>query len=124
MTRALLIVDHGSRVPEAHQHLEWIARCVHERSPELRVYVAHMELAAPSIDEALRACVRDGAREVIVHPLFLVPGRHAKEDIPTLVQRAAEAHPEVEVRVTAPVGSLPEIAELILRTLGEESTGL
>ena len=42
---ALLLVDHGSRRPEAHRHLEWTAEQVRQRRPGLRVHVAHLELA-------------------------------------------------------------------------------
>ena len=38
--------------------------------------------------------MRDGAEEVLVHPLFLVPGRHLTRDIPALVR-------QVEARVRA-----------------------
>ncbi len=115
--RALLIVDHGSRRTEAHEHLEWIAEQIRERDPAQHVYVAHMELAEPSIHDAIDACVRDGAREICVHPLFLVPGRHLSEDIPRLVESAASRHTGLDVRITEPLGSVPDIAGLILQTV-------
>ena len=115
--RALVIVDHGSRRPEAHHHLERLAARVRERAPELRVRVAHMELASPSVAEAIEASVAKGARSITVHPLFLAPGQHLVEDIPELVRRAAERHPEVEIRLTPALGSLPALADLILSTL-------
>lgn len=116
--RALLIVDHGSRRPEAHQHLEGIAARVREIQPELLVYAAHMELAEPSIHDAIDRAVADGATDIWVHPLFLVPGRHLAEDIPRLVESAATRHGGVQVRVTDALGSLPDIASLILQTVG------
>jgi sirohydrochlorin ferrochelatase len=117
VARALVIVDHGSRRPEAHHHLDWIAEQVRQRAPELRVYVAHMELAEPSVESAIETSARDGATEIIVHPLFLVPGRHMVEDIPQLVRRAAARHPELEIRISEALGSVPELADLILQTL-------
>ncbi len=117
MSKALIIVDHGSRRPEAHAHLLWIAEQVRQRAPDLRVYVAHMELADPSIDAAIDSCVEDGASEVQVHPLFLVPGRHLTQDIPALIQRGSERHPGVRIRMTDSLGSIPDLADLILRTL-------
>ena len=119
MKRALVIVDHGSRADAAHAHLEAIAARVRERAPEWIVRAAHMELAPPSLDEAVEACVREGAEEVSVHPFFLSPGRHLSEDIPALVRAAAERHPGVRVRLTRAVGELPELVELILRSARE-----
>ncbi len=117
MARALIIVDHGSRRPEAHAHLLWIAEQVRQRAPELGVYIAHMELADPSIDAAIDSCVKDGASEIQVHPLFLIPGHHLTQDIPALIQRSSERHPGVRIRMTDAVGSVADLADLILRTL-------
>ncbi len=120
MKRALVIIDHGSRQPEAHAHLERIAAAVRDRAPGLEVRVAHMELAEPSIAEAIAASVAAGAEEVCVHPFFLVPGRHLASDIPALISAAAADHPEVRVRLLEPLGDRPELADLILATLRSE----
>jgi sirohydrochlorin ferrochelatase len=117
VSRALLIVDHGSRQPEAHEHLESIAREVRRRAPGLLVHVAHLELAEPSLGRGIDACVADGAREIAVHPLFLLPGRHLTRDVPAELERAAAAHPGVEIRLTEALGTSTALAEAILATL-------
>ena len=119
MKRALVIVDHGSRVEAAHAHLEAIAERVRERAPDWIVRAAHMELARPGLDDAVEACVREGAEEVAVHPFFLSPGRHLTQDIPELVRAVAARHPGVRVRMTRAVGELPELIELILESARE-----
>ena len=86
MSRALVILDHGSRRAEAHAQLEALAASVRERAPELFVSVAHLELAEPSLADAVEACIAAGAQEVCVHPLFLAPGRHLADDVPRLVE--------------------------------------
>jgi sirohydrochlorin ferrochelatase len=116
MRRALLIVDHGSGRPEAHEHLEQLAARVSERAPDWIVRAAHMEIAAPSIEQGIEACVRDGAEEVLVHPLFLVPGRHLTRDIPALVRQVEARHPELRIRITEPLGASSELPDLILRS--------
>ncbi len=115
MKRALVIVDHGSRRREAHEHLERVAAEVQRLAPKLRVYVAHMDLADPSLGQALEACVRDGATDVVVHPFFLVPGRHLTDDVPALVDQAVRAHSGLRVQVSEPLGDAPGIAELVLQ---------
>lgn len=117
MKTALLIVDHGSRKPDAHVHLLWVAEQVRRRRPDLPVYLAHMELASPSIQAAIDTCANDGVEELFVHPFFLVPGLHAAEDVPRLVDAAALAHPRMRVRVTEATGSVATIADLILATV-------
>ena len=120
MKRALLIVDHGSREPEAEAHLARIAEELRRRRPGLSVYVAHLELVPPSIPEALASCAADGVSDLVVHPFFLVPGRHAARDLPRALEAAASAHPGLHVRLTAPLGSAAGLLELILATLPPE----
>jgi sirohydrochlorin ferrochelatase len=119
MSRAILIVDHGSRRPEAHEHLERLAARVRERTPACRVRVAHMEIAPPSIEEGIDACVEEGATEIAVHPLVLVPGRHLSEDVPALLESAAKRHPGVRIWLTPPLGEAAELADAIARLAGE-----
>jgi len=118
--RALLLVDHGSREPEAGENLERVAAELRQRRPDLAVYVAHLELAEPSIAAALATCARDGIEDLVVHPFFLAAGRHAASDVPGAVAAAARAFPGLRVRLTAPTGAAAGIAELILATLPGE----
>jgi sirohydrochlorin ferrochelatase len=116
---AVVLVDHGSREPAANAVLEQMAAWLRERLPRCSVQVAHMELAAPGLAEAIEACVADGAEEILVHPYFLAPGRHSTTDIPALAREAARRHPGVRVRVTGPLGAHPAITEAILERLSE-----
>ena len=120
--RALLIVDHGSRSPAANRVVEAIARKLKRRLPGWSVHFAHMELATPSIAEALDACVADGASEIVVHPYFLAPGLHGTRDVPALARAAARRHRGVRVRVTAPLGAHDGLVDVVLDRIGEGST--
>ena len=117
--RALLLVDHGSRRAEGNQTVERVAELVRARvGAEVLVAHAHMELAAPSVGDAVDALVRQGARQIVVHPFFLGNGRHASEDIPRLTREALARHPEVGFRVTDPLGAHELLAELVLVRVG------
>jgi sirohydrochlorin ferrochelatase len=118
---ALILVDHGSRFPEANEMLLDVVAMVKRLSGLTRVYPAHMELAEPSIRQAFEAAVRDGATAVVVHPYFLAPGRHSTTDIPRLVKEAAEAFPSVEHCVTAPLGVHDKIGAVVLERAGVPS---
>ncbi|CAG9463194.1 unnamed protein product [Pedinophyceae sp. YPF-701] len=74
---------------------------------------AHMEIAPPTIADAVAACVASGASRVVVAPYFLSRGRHILQDIPALVEEARAAHPGVEVSVAEPIGVDPLMAQLI-----------
>jgi sirohydrochlorin ferrochelatase len=119
MKRAILLVDHGSRRAEANAQLERIAERVRQRVPDRLVEVAHMELAEPTVGGAIDACAAEGADEIVVHPFFLGPGRHTTDDIPELVAEAAARHPDLRVRVSAPLGEHPALVDAILARVGE-----
>ncbi|EMS61947.1 Sirohydrochlorin ferrochelatase [Triticum urartu] len=62
------------------------------------------ELAEPTIKEAFGKCVQQGASRIIVSPYFLSPGRHWKQDIPSLASEASKEHSSVPYIITAPLG--------------------
>ena len=117
--RAILLIDHGSRRDEANEMLHCMAALVQRLAgSSVVVRHAHMELAEPSIEAGVKACVDAGATEVIAFPYMLSPGRHSTSDIPRMVAAAASAHPEVRVQVTSAFGIESELAKVILRRAG------
>jgi sirohydrochlorin ferrochelatase len=113
MRKAVLLVDHGSKLSEANEMLPQVAKLFAARFPELIVEFAHMELAEPPISKAFDKCVARGANDVTVHPFMLSPGRHATRDIPRLAAEAATLHPGVAYRVTDPLGLHPLLVDVI-----------
>ena len=119
LKRAILVIDHGSRLAEANDMLVDVATMIKAASPTDIVHHAHMELADPSIEQGFDACVRDGAEDVIVNQYFLSPGRHSTQDIPRMVHEAASKHPGVRYRVTKPLGLHPKLIEVVLARVDE-----
>ena len=114
MKRAILLVDHGSRRPEANAQLGALAERLRARLPERVVEVAHLELTAPGIGAGVDACVAAGAREIVVHPFFLAPGRHLTRDIPARAREAAARHEGLQVRISAPLGLHEKLVDVVL----------
>jgi sirohydrochlorin ferrochelatase len=123
VARAILIVDHGSRRPEANSALEGVAEALRARlrargdgSP---VHVAHLEIAQPDFAAGLAACLAHEPREIVVHPYFLSPGRHGSRDIPELLAAARREHPEIAFRLTALLGDRGRLADAVLERIDE-----
>jgi len=114
--KALIIVDHGSKLNQANEMLTRIAELIKKKkNSEFEIIsYCHMELAEPTIGQAFDDCVSQGARHIVVHPYFLAPGRHSTQDIPNLVKDAAVKHPGVSYNVTEPLGIHENIIEVIL----------
>lgn len=116
IVKALIIVDHGSKVKEANNVISDIANLIRnmDNSGFDIVTHSHMELAEPTINQAFDHCVKCGADEIIIHPYFLVPGRHSVSDIPKLVREASRRHLGVKYHITDPLGLHDKIIEVVL----------
>ena len=117
--KAILIVDHGSRLREANDMLICMANLVQAMAgPSVIVRHAHMELADPTIEAGFLNCVEAGATDVTVFPYMLSPGKHSTADIPRMVGEIAKAHPYVRHSVTPAFGVHEKLGELILHRAG------
>lgn len=109
----VIVVDHGSRRPQSNDMLLDVVAMFQQQSGYAIVEPAHMALAEPSIATAFDRCVERGARLIVIHPYFLLPGRHWNRDIPALAAEAARKHPGVPFLVTASLGLHPRMAEIM-----------
>ena len=112
---AVIVVDHGSRRPQSNDMLKDIVTMFDRLSPWRIIEPAHMEIAEPSIATAFARCVERGAKLVVVHPYFLLPGKHWHTDIPNLTAKAAKQFPRTGVRwmITAPLGQHALMAQIM-----------
>jgi sirohydrochlorin cobaltochelatase len=115
MQRAIVLFGHGSRDPLWRLPMETVATRLRTLQPGAQVRCAYLELDAPSLPEAAADLVGAGARQVTVVPMFLGTGRHAREDLPALVEQLRVAHPEVQFVLQKPVGEDGRVLDLIAR---------
>ena len=120
MLTGVIIVDHGSRLPQSNQLLEQVAAQLHERFPADYPIVepAHMELNEPSVASAYTKCVERGATRIVICLYFLGPGKHSTHDIPRLAAQAQQQHPKTTCQITATLG----LDELMLQLLHKRIT--
>ena len=78
---------------------------------------AFLELAEPTIPDAIDAAVSSGATRVVVSPHFLLPGNHTMVDIPALVDAARDRHPGTVIELTGHLGDDPGLVELVVARL-------
>ena len=112
----LLLIAHGSRRKASNEEVIALAnRMRQSRPPHIAdVQVAFLELAEPSIPDALADCVSMGAREILVFPYFLAAGTHVTVDIPEEIATFKNKHPHIQVTITPHLGASPQLAEAIL----------
>lgn len=112
--RAILLVAHGSRSPDAAAQTSAVAARMQARRPAWLVRFAHLELVPPPVPEAIDACVAAGATEIIVQPLLLAVGRHSARDIPDHLAAASRRHPGVTFKLGEVIGDDDRLVELLL----------
>jgi len=115
----VVIVDHGSRRADSNAMLLDVVALFRKTAPFPIVEPAHMEMVEPSIATAFDRCVSQGARLVVVHPYFLLPGRHWDKDIPALAAEAASRHAGVQYLVTAPLGLHEKMTEIMRQRIND-----
>ena len=113
MQRALVLFGHGSRDPLWRLPMETVAARLRTMRPGTLVRCAYLELDAPSLPQAGEDLVAAGATQVTVVPMFLGTGRHAREDLPVLLDQLRTSHPHVDFVLQKPVGEDGRVLDLI-----------
>lgn len=109
----ILLFAHGSRDPQWRGPVEAVALDILRREPGKLVKCAYLELCAPTLPDAATDLIEKGAQRLKVFPLFLGVGKHAREDLPKLIEQIRKTYPEVEVELLPAIGELPQITTLI-----------
>jgi sirohydrochlorin cobaltochelatase len=111
---AFVVIGHGSRDPAANEDFErFVEAWRAQRDDGAVVLHAYVELAQPTLDEALEGAARR-AHEVVVVPLFLFSAGHMKNDVPLALARARKRVPGVRFVAAPPLGVHPTLARLVI----------
>ncbi len=104
---ALLTIAHGSRDPRSAATINALTHRIREMRPDLRVEESFLELAQPSVHDAVDRLVADGVEEIVAVPLLLSEAYHATVDVPRVVEEAMQRHPGLRVRASRILGHEP-----------------
>lgn len=111
--RGVILFGHGSRDPAWRAPMDAVAHRIVGKSPETLVVCAFLELQSPDFAAAVAELAGAGAGHVTVLPMFLGVGKHARQDLPALVEAARAAHPTLAFDVLPSVGELAEVIEVL-----------
>ncbi len=119
MKTAILLMAHGSRIPEANFAVNEIAEMVKALGGYDIVEVSFRENHKPNIQEGIDACVAQGAERILLLPYFLYLGAHVLEDLPRELDEARLRHPGVEMAMGRHLGVHKRLAKLVIDRIGE-----
>ncbi len=110
---AIILFAHGSRDPLWHQPIQAVAQRIQTRDAKVLVACAYLELTQPDLPQAAQQLIDQGATELCIVPMFLGVGKHAREDLPVLVEALRRAHPAVEINCQSAVGEQAALLDLL-----------
>jgi sirohydrochlorin cobaltochelatase len=111
VNQGLILFAHGARDPRWAVPFEAVARRIAQQRPQLQLRLAYLELMSPSLQDAGAQLCAGGCTQVDVLPMFLGTGGHLREDLPPMLERLREVHPQVHWRLHAAVGEQPLVRE-------------
>jgi sirohydrochlorin cobaltochelatase len=106
--RAVVLFAHGSRDPLWRQPIEAVAARMADSAPQVPVRCAYLELCAPDLNTVVHELLT-------VVPMFLGVGKHAREDLPQLMQALQAQHPLIQLTLRPAIGEDPAMIELMAK---------
>ena len=113
MTTGIILFAHGSRDPQWRLPIEAVAEQIRQKNETTPVRCAYLELCAPSLPEAAIDLIAGGVHKIRVFPLFLGVGKHAREDLPLLIDGIRSAYPDVVIELLPTAGESPRLTALM-----------
>ena len=125
MPKALLIMAHGSRSETANDEfrvlVDTVAESAHAAGQEyVAVLPCFLELATPSLIEAIQQLEHQPVKTVQLYPLFFNKGKHVGKDIPAQIEEARERFPDLDIELMHYFGSAVGLAPLVVQHLQEQ----
>jgi sirohydrochlorin cobaltochelatase len=109
--KAVVLFAHGSRDPLWRAPMDAVAERVAANG--IMVRCAFLELTHPDLRTAVDELVALGATRITVVPMFLGTGRHARTDLPLLIDELSAAHPELHLDLRTAIGEDPRVLDLL-----------
>ena len=106
---AIVLFAHGSRDALWRRPIEAVADEVKQLSPDTQVACAYLEMTEPDLPTTVASLVQTGVNVIRIVPMFLGVGRHAREDLPLLLQDLIIQHPGVTFELRNAIGEEPEM---------------
>lgn len=116
---AIILLGHGSRVPEAGKDMVRVAARLREKYGYEVVEVCFMSRLGPHFPEVFEKCVNLGATTVLVIPYFLHLGLHLVLDLPEMLQEQSQRFPAVTLQMGRGFGFDELLVDLVQKRIEE-----
>lgn len=112
MKTGIIVLAHGSKVDNGNNGLFKIVEMLKIMNKWECVEAGFLQLARPSLIEAIEKVVKGGAKRVIIIPLLLFSGNHVQKDIPCEIKEQRKRYPDVQFFYAKNLGPDERIAQI------------
>ena len=107
--KAILLFGHGARNPDWAAPFHRIREAILKHRQDACVEIGFLELIRPTLDEGIDSLVAQGARQIVIVPIFMAAGSHVRKDLPLMAAAAMERYPGLAIELAEPVGEATEV---------------
>lgn len=111
--KANLFFAHGARDVTWRECIDNVVRRARELDPKTPSCCAFLELMQPDLPRAVAQLDAMGVTEITIVPLFLGLGKHAREDLPKLIEQLRVTYPAITFTQTRFAGADPSIVDAL-----------
>jgi sirohydrochlorin cobaltochelatase len=121
--QGIVLFAHGSRDPLWRLPIEAVAHQIKNMSPSTEVMCAFLELTSPDLTTCVQKMSEQGLAHISVVPMFLGIGKHAREDLPEIMQELKTSYPHIQFDLRRAIGEEPELtlamAKIALKSIDQ-----
>jgi len=121
MKRAIIVLGHGSKAPQALETLKKYGDMVKVKTRCEIVEIASLQFNQPDLPEALERVITLGANKIVIVPFFLYNGIHMQEDIPAVIAEEKAKNPGVEIILANHLGADHRLVDIVIDRIEEVS---
>ena len=119
--QGIVLFAHGSRDPLWRLPIEAVAQQIQSLSPGVSVKCAFLELTTPDLPTCVQEMTTQGLKKIVVIPMFLGIGKHAREDLPQIMKQLQSEHAGIQFELRRAIGEEPELtlamAQIALKSI-------
>ena len=119
LRKAVVLLAHGSRDPLWRLPMEAVAQRLRASHPGMPVCCAYLELEQPDLAAGAEQLIADGVDELTIVPMFLGTGKHARDDLPLMVEALRPRYPGVRIELRPAIGEDARVLDLLALIAGE-----
>ena len=121
MTTALILFAHGARDAAWAQSLRRVQAAIRQQAPDRLVELAFLEFMTPTLAECVADLAGQGARRIVIVPMFIAQGGHLKRDLPVMLDELRSTYPDIGFSLCTAIGENEAVVQAMAAAALQEA---